>query len=70
MLAELSAPYAATLRVASTSRRASWESSERLKLSERRSSSSKLAEGSMSSAQSIHAEPYGVSAENAGPVAA
>ena len=57
MLVDLSALYAATLRVASTSRSASWESSERLKLSERRSSSSKVAEGSMGSAQRIHAQP-------------
>ena len=71
LLAELPlAPYAATLRVASTSRSASWESSERLKLSERRSRSSKVAEGSMSSAQRIQVQPRGVSAENAWPVAA
>ena len=44
-------PYAATLRVASTSRSASWESSVRLKLSELRSRSSKLAEGRMSRRQ-------------------
>jgi hypothetical protein len=54
----------------SISRSANWESSERLKLSERRSRSSKVAEGSRGSAQRIHAQPRGVSAENAGPVAA
>ena len=43
---------------------------QRLKLSERRSRTSKVAEGSRGSAQRIQAQPRGVSAENAGPVAA